>query len=386
MKTEDGLEGGLGVLVGDNRAWWGWAGRWMGLPKGCSLWDRSPEAGQCQAWVIWWLGVLVLLSFCSAIFSILMRQDGGNVGTSSNSVQRLGERGLPSLCPTPLLAAPCGLWELISPSGDCAQALGSKNVEFSPLDRQGVPSLCSFLRARQTFPDDPLQPSTPTKTFPGISLAGTATHPMLIPKPITGKGMGHISPTAHKLTPLRVIPWTYQEVHRASDHAVPLELECPSWFFHLEKSYSKATSKNPLWPAGWVGGLLWVPTAFQDPTQCDLFLWPQCRVGPVLVQLYTPSAQPRGGAWGLMGSAWGRLKLSPHLHHLHHSPANRRAQAGLAVARNWGLFSAPRGATISTASQQGWGLLAWWAWGGLVHCSCPQPCQGWTSPLGTASV
>ena len=133
---------------------------------------------------------------------------------------------------------------------------------------KGLPSLCPFLRVRKTSDDDPLQPSTPIKIFLDHLLGWSC-----IPCPFLNPSLqGYAAHFPH--TPQACSPELTREVHRAFAHAFPLELEsfpdfsilffscsvesdsCDSMdaFFHLEKLYSKATPKNPLPPVGWVGG------------------------------------------------------------------------------------------------------------------------------------
>lgn len=167
--------------------------------------------------------------------------------------------------------------------------------------------MCPFLRVRKTSDDDPLQPSTPIKTFLGHLIGWSC-----IPCPFLNPSLqGNAAHFPH--TPQACSPEHTKEVHRAFAHAFPLELEsfpdfsilsffsrsvksdsCDSMdpFFHLEKLYSKATPQNPLPPAGWGGSPLGSHSLL-GRTLCDLFLQPQSGAGPVLVQLYTPRAQHR---------------------------------------------------------------------------------------------
>lgn len=152
----------------------------------------------------------------------------------------------------------------------------------------------------------PRTPSSPSQDF--LASHRWELHPMAIPKPSRARSWS-LFPTSHSRLCHRSFPEHITEVHRTFVPAIPLELEFPSRFFRLEKVIFQSHLPKPSLTCRLIGGG-GLSSGFLQPsgTQCDVTYFcglRQSGAGPALLQLYTPSAQPRGGARGLMGTAVG---------------------------------------------------------------------------------
>ena len=152
----------------------------------------------------------------------------------------------------------------------------------------------------------PRTPPSPSQDF--LASHRWELHPMAIPKPSRARSWS-LFPTSHSRLCHRSFPEHITEVHRTFVPAIPLELEFPSRFFRLEKVIFQSHLPKPSLTCRLIGGG-GLSSGFLQPsgTQCDVTYFcglRQSGAGPALLQLYTPSAQPRGGARGLMGTAVG---------------------------------------------------------------------------------
>lgn len=133
------------------------------------------------------------------------------------------------------------------------------NTGTSPNDVQRPPFLVTLRESKENLPcSPPPPPRLPTASqWPEL-------HHVLTPKPIAGKDMGSISP--HPVS----FPENTRDVHRAFAHAVP-SLGMPFLIFPSRKVVFQSHLQKPSLTHRLGRGLFWVPTAFWDPTPCGLF-------------------------------------------------------------------------------------------------------------------